>query len=311
MTATHFILHQYDISPFSQKAQKMMGLKGLAWHSIEMPLIAPKPDVEALTGGYRGTPVLQYGADIYVENWMIARALDHYEPSLPRLNRQGALQAAGGYAWSERFFMPLLQTAFATYKDQWDDDFRADRQQVFPEVDFNTLAVVDPERRSQVRAFVNAIAAQLTSGSDFLNGDYPDGWDVHVWGMCWMIHSALPDLIPVVNAFPAVANWYQQMSDLGVGERADVTIELAWSQLKQSQKAPLPDTPDDEPLRDWLGQQVMVGTGSADRGASTGVLLAVDGEQVVIASEPLEGVNAQVWFPRFGYALSLANQLSQ
>jgi hypothetical protein len=39
--------------------------------------------------------------------------------------------------------------------------------------------------------------------------------------------------------------------------------------------------------------------------------LAVDGEQVVIASEPLEGVNAQVWFPRFGYALSLANQLSQ
>ena len=59
MTATHLILHQYDISPFSQKAQKMMGLKGLAWHSIEMPLIAPKPDVEALTGGYRGTPVLQ------------------------------------------------------------------------------------------------------------------------------------------------------------------------------------------------------------------------------------------------------------
>ena len=51
MTATHLILHQYDISPFSQKAQKMMGLKGLAWQSIEMPLIAPKPDVEALTGG--------------------------------------------------------------------------------------------------------------------------------------------------------------------------------------------------------------------------------------------------------------------
>ena len=308
MTATHLILHQYDISPFSQKAQKMMGLKGLAWQSVEMPLIAPKPDVEALTGGYRGTPILQRGADIYVDNWMIARALDHYDSSLPRLNRQGALQAAGGYAWSERFFTPLLQTAFATYKDQWDDDFRADRQQVFPNVDFNTLAIVDPERLSQVRAFVSAIAAQLTSGSDFLNGDHPDVWDVHVWGMCWMIHSALPDLIPVLTAFPAVANWYQQMSDLGVGERSDATIELARSQLKEGQKAPLPDTPVDEPLRNWLGQQVVVGTGSADRGASTGRLLAVDGEQVVIASEPREGVSAQVWFPRFGYALSLANQ---
>jgi hypothetical protein len=73
----------------------------------------------------------------------------------------------------------------------------------------------------------------------------------------------------------------------------------------------LPDTPVDEPLRDWLGQQVVVGTGSADRGASAGRLLAVDGEQVVIASEPRQGVSAQVWFPRFGYALNLATQLSQ
>jgi hypothetical protein len=54
-----------------------------------------------------------------------------------------------------------------------------------------------------------------------------------------------------------------------------------------------------------------VGTGSADRGASAGRLLAVDGEQVVIASEPRQGVSAQVWFPRFGYALNLATQLSQ
>jgi len=47
MTENQLILHQYDISPFSQKAQKMMGLKGLDWLSVEMPLIAPKPDVEA------------------------------------------------------------------------------------------------------------------------------------------------------------------------------------------------------------------------------------------------------------------------
>jgi len=308
MTATHLVLHQYDISPFSQKAQKMMGLKGLAWQSIEMPLIAPKPDVEALTGGYRGTPVLQRGADVYVDNWMIARALDDFDPTLPRLNSQGALQAAAGYAWSERFFTPLLHTAFATYKNQWDDDFRADRQQVFPAVDFNTLSVVDPERQSQVRAFVSTIAAQLTRGSAFLNGDHPDGWDVHVWGMCWMVHSALPDLVPVIDAFPAVANWYQQMTDLGVGERADVTIDVAWNQLSERQMASLPDTPLDEPLRGWLGQQVVVGTGSADRGASTGRLLAVDAEQVVIATEPRQGASAQVWFPRFGYALSLASQ---
>ena len=35
MANTPLILHQYDISPFSQKAQKMMGLKGLSWQSAE------------------------------------------------------------------------------------------------------------------------------------------------------------------------------------------------------------------------------------------------------------------------------------
>ena len=78
MGTENLILHHYDISPFSQKAQKMMGLKGLAWQSVEMPMIAPKPDVEQLTGGYRGTPVLQIGADVFIDNWMIARAIDQF-----------------------------------------------------------------------------------------------------------------------------------------------------------------------------------------------------------------------------------------
>ena len=60
-------LHNYDLSPFSRKSFKMLALKKLAWHSVEMPMIAPKPDLTPLTGGYRGTPVLQIGADVYVD----------------------------------------------------------------------------------------------------------------------------------------------------------------------------------------------------------------------------------------------------
>ena len=77
MTSTALILHQYDISPFSQKAQKMMGLKGLSWQSVEMPMIAPKPHVEALTGGYRGTPVLQIGRDVFIQLSMNTLSLIH------------------------------------------------------------------------------------------------------------------------------------------------------------------------------------------------------------------------------------------
>jgi len=300
------ILHQYDISPFSQKAQKMMGLKGASWTSVEMPLIAPKPDVEALTGGYRGTPVLQIGADVYIDNWMIARALDKHRPGRP-INAKDPLDAAALYAWGERFFTPLLHSALATYKDQWDADFLADRQRVFPEVNIGALSVQDPDRRSQVRAFLGAIANRLDAAGPYAGGAQADSWDIHLWGMLWMIHSALPDLLPLVSGFPQVVGWYERMLAMGTGERSDAGIEVAWQALAETPPQALPETPGDEPLRDWLDLEVLVSTGSADRGAASGRLLAIDHEQAVIAVTPRPGSPAQVWFPRLGYHLSPAD----
>lgn len=307
MAQPQLILHQYDISPFSQKAQKMMGLKGVAWRSVEMPLIAPKPDVEALTGGYRGTPVLQIGADVFVDNWMIAQALDWHVHEGHALNRRGELGHAALYAWSERFFAPLLHSALATYQAQWDAAFLADRKQVFPEVNFDALSEDDPERRSQVRAFLGTLARHLARGSDFVGGEHPDSWDVHAWGMLWMIHSALPDLMPIVEQFASVVSWYQRMLDLGVGEREDVSIDVAWDALKTGNRMALPETPAAEPLAEWVGSSVSISTGSADRGVSSGVLLAIDDAQAVIAVQPQTDTLAHVWFPRLGYHLSRSN----
>ena len=68
------ILHQYATSPFSEKIRLLMGAKGLAWQAVEIPPIMPKPDVVALTGGYRRTPILQVGADIYCDTALICEA---------------------------------------------------------------------------------------------------------------------------------------------------------------------------------------------------------------------------------------------
>ena len=303
MASTALILHQYDVSPFSQKAQKMMGLKGLSWQSAEMPMIAPKPHVEALTGGYRGTPVLQIGRDVFIDNWMIARALDEIDAAGPAINAQGGLRDAALYAWGERLFTPLLHAALAAYQSEWDADFLADRKRVFPDVDFDTLDVSDPDRRSQVRAYLGTVEAQLGQGQDFLGGAQADSWDIHVWGMVWMIHSALPALMPIVETFPRLTDWYERMLALGTGDREDVEIDVAWRALKEGPTRPLPDTPDQEPLAPWVGEAVDIAAGSADRGSASGRLLAVDHEQVVLSVEPIIGEAAQVWFPRFGYHL--------
>jgi hypothetical protein len=48
---------------------------------VIIPQIMPKPDVVALTGGYRKTPFLQIGADIYCDSALICDVLEHRQPT--------------------------------------------------------------------------------------------------------------------------------------------------------------------------------------------------------------------------------------
>ncbi|MEK6246261.1 MAG: glutathione S-transferase family protein, partial [Pseudomonadota bacterium] len=97
---TEPVLHHYPVSPYAEKVRAMLGFKGLAWKSVQIPLILPKPDVVALTGGYRKTPILQLGADIYCDTALIARVLERLAPA-PSLFPKGetlAVQAAAHFA---------------------------------------------------------------------------------------------------------------------------------------------------------------------------------------------------------------------
>jgi glutathione S-transferase len=75
------ILHHYEISPFSEKARRMLALKQLAHGRVRAPAVMPKPDLVALTGGYRKIPVLQIGNHVYCDTALIARVLEGLAPS--------------------------------------------------------------------------------------------------------------------------------------------------------------------------------------------------------------------------------------
>jgi glutathione S-transferase len=77
---SELILHHYPTSPFAEKTRLMLGYKNLPWKSVIIPMIMPKPDVVALTGGYRKTPILQIGADIYCDTALISDVLEHLQP---------------------------------------------------------------------------------------------------------------------------------------------------------------------------------------------------------------------------------------
>jgi len=87
------ILHHYPTSPFAEKVRLIFGFKGLSWSSVLIPTIMPKPDLTALTGGYRKTPVMQIGADIYCDTALIAEVIEAISPQ-PTLFASGIAGAS-------------------------------------------------------------------------------------------------------------------------------------------------------------------------------------------------------------------------
>ena len=85
------IYHHYPKSTFAQKVRTVFGFKGLAWRSVIIPDRMPKPDLMPLTGGYRSTPVIQIGADVYCDTQCIICELERRfpEPTLFPGGREG------------------------------------------------------------------------------------------------------------------------------------------------------------------------------------------------------------------------------
>ena len=77
---SEIILHHYPQSPVAEKVRIALGVKKLPWRSVIIPRIPPKPDVIILTGGYRRTPIMQIGADVYCDSMCILRALERITP---------------------------------------------------------------------------------------------------------------------------------------------------------------------------------------------------------------------------------------
>lgn len=122
------ILHHYDFSNYAEKARLALGYKGLAWRGVTIPAVAPKPDLTPLTGGYRRTPVLQVGADVFCDTRLILRELERRKPS-PTLYPEGisALADMIGYWAEHQFFRPMSLYVSGTNIDLLPPDLQADR----------------------------------------------------------------------------------------------------------------------------------------------------------------------------------------
>ena len=96
------ILHHYPLSPYSEKIRLALGLKGVSWNSVDIPVWTPRPKLTPMTGGYRRTPIFQVGAEFYCDTLHILRAIEELgsSGSLYPKGQEGLAKALGW--WIEK-----------------------------------------------------------------------------------------------------------------------------------------------------------------------------------------------------------------
>lgn len=183
---TEIILHHFDPSPFAEKARLAMGIKKLSWHSVQIPMIMPKPLLMPLTGGYRKTPIMQIDAEIYCDSNLILQELDQRtpEPGLYPQHLRGLSTALA--SWSDvSFFQPGAALSMAINEDL-PEPLVADRKEFFKFMDFDTMSDEIPHLHTQFLAQLDLLEQQLESGSAFLTGAEPNAIDILGYFPLWM-----------------------------------------------------------------------------------------------------------------------------
>jgi len=293
------ILHHYDISPYAEKIRLALGLKGLPWRSVHIPIVMPKPHLTTLTGGYRRTPTLQLGADLYCDTKVIARALErlHPNPSLYPAGCDAILPALS--RWAETSFMMAVTLMFGL-GGVFDEDFVEDRKKMLPGVDFSQARHLVPAKRLQLAAQLDLLERQLAQGGPFLLGDAPSLADLAAYHPLLLVRLH-PDLQPLLEPVAAVRAWMDRVAGIGHGKPEELEPEQAVAIARDASPAPFDGEP--APLPDGLAYQdpVVVLPEEAGSGSVTGLLLPSDLHEIRIQRESDRAGELVVHFPREDY----------
>ncbi|WP_122585506.1 glutathione S-transferase family protein [Pseudomonas viridiflava] len=306
---SELILHHYPTSLFAEKARLMLGFKGLPWRSVTIPSIMPKPDLTALTGGYRRTPVLQVGADIYCDTALMARRLEQ-EKASPTFYPEGQeFTVASLAAWGDSVlfmhavslvFQPeSLAVRFAKVPPEAAKAFVADRSSLFTGGSATRLSA--EQAKHQWPTFMARLELQLSRNGDFLFGE-PSIADFSVAHTLWFLRQT-PVTAPFVDNFPGVSAWLGRVLGFGHGAHSDLTSAEAIEIARNAKPAALPEEAFVDPNGFKAGDQVAISATDYGVDSVEGELVFAGTEELILRREDDRAGVVHVHFPRLGFKI--------
>lgn len=301
------ILHHYPESLFSERVRLAMGLKRLSYRSVRIPIAMPKPDLLPLTGGYRRTPVLQIGADIYCDTLLIMRTLEalHPEPSLYPGHSEGLAKAIAW--WADKSILPPAMGVFAAEAGHLlPADFITERKAFGFPLDPDEATAILHRNLQQGSAHLGWMAEMLSDGRPFLLGDMVSAADLAAYCPLWLIKTRLQEraeaLLPVAPLNP----WYARVSALGHGTPIEMTADDALLLARRTEPADVVSLNGTDPSGLSRGMEVIVTADDTGRDPVRGTLIAADQQTLVIRCEHLRTGKVNIHFPRAGFDVAAA-----
>lgn len=306
--AHEIIFHHYWTSPFSEKVRLAFGMKKLSWRSVEIPNMMPKPDLLPLTGGYRKTPVMQIGADIFCDTQIILRELERRFPE-PSLFPHGKGLPFGLGFWADRtFFMPAVGVVFGEIGDQVPEAFRKDRTEMSGAAfSVEALKAAAPFAKDQFRAHTAFIADQLADGRAFVQGAAATAADLHCHLNIWFAKSFVPQAADRILAeFPKVADWYARMNAIGHGQYSPMDAKDALAIAKAATPEAKEAIDPHDPNGRKPGDKVSVSADDYGRDPIEGTIVFSNAREIAIRRHDSTVGEVVVHFPRAGFNVKAA-----
>lgn len=306
-----FILHHYDNSPFAEKIRTLLGYKKASYKVVEIPVIMPKPDLVALTGGYRKTPVLQQGNHIYCDTRLMARVIDQQYPDngiFPEalsLTSKVLAQWADQQLFSIAVALAFSPAGFAAFSqrvpEKFVEAFVNDRAKMREGA---TGLPMSPDTALELLPiYLQQMDQQLLNNGPYLCGDKLTIADFSVYHCLWFINNN-DGVRTLLDGYEHINQWQAMMNAIGHGSKTAISATAAIDIARSAKSVAFSN--EAYLTINEIAQGNRVSIAPIDYGIVpvTGELVISKTDEVAIRRVDERAGEVYVHFPRVGYTIT-------
>lgn len=264
----------------------------------------------ALTGGYRRTPVMQIGADIYCDSQCIIRELErrHLSPSYFPTSEAGLMWCLSRWTDGELFTL-AVKLVLGSAGDDLPSDFAEDRGRLYLGENWaeGLKRANDqiPHLVAQIRAPLSWLNAQLGDERRYLLGTDPAAIDAQIYYIIWFIRGRWVGGPSMLSEFPNLVRWEDNVRAIGHGTPSSMSPEDAIARANSLRPASDTGVAPNDPQGLEVGSSVTVSP-DLDGGEQPvdGKVRYADAETIGIERTTDAVGTVCVHFPRAGYRIA-------